>query len=239
MPSSERLTQQKHLIVRGAKVPVPFGVYQFADTGFEFIGRPRTSTRAVVTHLTGAENAPGTLYDSMGRHYVFKDQKRVPAPLSIHFAVDQKGDVYQMADTEMRGAHAVGKGGDRSANAWSIGIEFIGRGSDLSRPARGYERERIKTKIHGQPVVMDELFDAQVKSGLVLLEALCRLYSLPVRVPEEANGDVLQGVLSDALYDGWRGVLAHPHVERGKTDLSPKLMRAVQRRGRELDQARA
>lgn len=236
---ADRIPLRQHLVVRGVKVPVPFHVYAYADTGFEFVGRPRTHTRAVITHMTGAENPPGAMFSNMGSHYIFKEQKRVPAPLSIHFCVDQKGDIYQMADTEMRCAHAVGKGQDRSANGWSIGIEFICRGSDLSRPARGYARERIKTQIHGRAVTMDELFDAQVASGVVLIETLCRLYALPMRVPEEPDGDVLTRELSDAMYDTYRGVLAHPHVERNRTDLSPKLMQAVQRRGRELDQARA
>ena len=230
----------KYIVMRGLKVAVPYAVHSFDATGWEFVGRHRTHTRALICHMTGAENPPAAMYRNMLNAYVFAEKTgvRVPAPKSIHFCVDQKGDIYQMADTELRGAHAIGKGGDRSANSWSVGIEFIGRGSDLKSPSRGYKRDRIEAQIHGQQVSMDELFDAQITAGLVLIETLCGLYGLPMRVPEEPSGEIMTRELSDPIYDTYRGVLSHPHVERGKLDLSPKLMRAVQKRGRELDQAR-
>jgi N-acetylmuramoyl-L-alanine amidase len=235
VPSEGRLRPSTTILMRGLPVDIGLRVIPSSESGCEFLGRMRTHTRAVICHMTGAENPAAAMFDNMQNR---RNAFGVKEPLSIHFCIDQRGDIYQMADTEMRCAHAVGKGQERSANGWSIGIEFIGRGSDLKRPTRGYTRERITTMLHGRPVEMDELFDAQVSAGVKLVEKLCGLYGLPMRVPEDAGGSVLTRTIADALYDSFHGVMAHPHVEAGKTDLSPKLMRAIQARGRELERAR-
>jgi len=220
------------IIMRGMRVNVGMRVLTWHETGFEFVGRERTYCRAIICHMTGAENPPAAMYSNMLSHCVYGKR----SPLSIHFCVDQKGVIYQMADAEMRGAHAVGKGGDRSANSWSVGIEFIGRGADWkTAPARGYTRPRAVELIHGHKTPYDELYDVQVASGVALIEKLCALYGLPMRVPEDVHRQVHADLLTDHAYDTWRGVLSHPHVEIGKADVSFKLMRAVQARGRELE----
>ncbi len=219
------------IIMRGMRIDIGIRVLTFAETGFEFVGRERTHTRAIIAHVTGSENPPAAVYENMCTHAAFG--KRMP--LSVHFVIDQKGAIYQMADTEMRGAHAVGKGGDRSANSWSVGIEFIGRGADWKPvPARGFTRPRAVETIHGVRTAYDELFDAQVTSGVALIEKLCGLYGLPMRVPEDARGEAVLKELDDHAYDTWRGVLGHAHVERGKVDPGLKILRAVQARGRAL-----
>lgn len=213
----------------GRRVDVGFRVFTYAEHGWEFVGRPRTHTRAVICHITGSENPPAALYEHMSQHSAFG--KRMP--LSVHFAVDQGGAIYQLADTEMRGAHAVGKGGERSANGWSIGIEFIGRGADFRKvPARGFHRPRATELLHGVATTYEELFPAQIQAGVVLCEALCQLYNLPLRVPEDAKGGVFLKELGDDAYDTFTGVLGHLHVESNKVDPGAGILRAVQARGR-------
>lgn len=230
MPS-ESAPKPTDIYVRGQRVDIGLRVMTFDETGFEFVGRPRTHTRAILCHMTGAENPPAAVYNNMSRHAVYGKRQ----PLSVHFVVDQKGVIYQMADAEMRGAHAVGKGGERSANSWSVGIEFICRGADWKKvPARGYTRPRATETIHGERVVYDELFDAQRDAGVALIEALCKVYSLPMRVPEDVKGAVLTRALDDEAYDAFRGVAGHFHVEPGKTDPGLGILRAVQARGRAI-----
>lgn len=219
-----------YIYMRGMKVDIRTRVRTWDETNLEFVGRDRTHTRAIIAHQTGAENPLAAMYENMQTHSVLGQK----SPLSIHFCIDQAGGIYQMADTEMRAAHAVGKGGDRSANSWSVGIEFIGRGADLKRPARGFKRERVTEVIHGVKTAYDELFDEQIASGVLLIEKLCGLYGLPMKVPEDAQGAVHGKLLDDHAYDTWRGVLSHPHVEQNRADISFRLMRAVQARGRAL-----
>ncbi len=228
MPS-ESAPKPTDIYVRGQRVDIGLRVMTFDETGFEFVGRPRTHTRAILCHMTGAENPPAAVYNNMSRHAVYGKRQ----PLSVHFVVDQKGVIYQMADAEMRGAHAIGKGGERSANGWSIGIEFIGRGADWKKvPARGFHRPRATEVLHGVETTYEELFPAQIHAGVRLCEALCRLYNLPLRVPEDAHGGVFLRELGDDAYDTFRGVLGHLHVEPGKVDPGAGILRAVQARGR-------
>jgi hypothetical protein len=212
----------KHLIRRGAQVPVPFDVVSYAESGLEFVGRPRVATKYCVAHWTGAENAPSAMYFNMLNRTI--NGKR--APLSIHLCVDQLGAIYQMADLETRCVHA----GD--ANAFSVGIEFIGRGNATHLPAKGIRRERVTETIQGVRVKYDELLPAQITSGVALLEALCDLYELPLRVPENVDHSVRAKALSADELGVFRGVIGHLHVQEGKTDPGLGLLRAVQRRGR-------
>jgi hypothetical protein len=203
-------------------VRVPFEVIGYDESNLEFTGRMRVSTRQIVAHWTGAENAPSAMYFNMLNRTV--NGKRTP--LSIHFCVDQQGQIYQMADTETRCVHA------GRANEASIGIEFIGRGNATLNPAKGIRRERVVETIHGQRVKYDELLPAQIESGVKLIEALCGLYALPLRVPETLEGRVRADTLSDEQFGLFKGVIGHLHVEDGKVDCGLALLRAVQTRGR-------
>lgn len=213
-----------HIIRRGMPVDVPLEVVGYAESGLEFVGRPRVNSRLIVCHWTGAENPPSAMYFNMQNRTI--NGKR--SPLSIHFCVDQEGMVYQMADTETRCVHA------GRANATSVGIEFIGRGNATSNPAKGIRRERVIETIHGVRVKYDELLPVQVESGLKLIEALCSLYELPMHVPETMDRRVRTEVLSDDQLALFKGVIGHMH-EGGKVDPGLRLLRAVQRRGRERE----
>lgn len=227
MPS-ERRPGGTHIVMRGMPVDIGMRVRTWEETGFQFVGRARAWTGVVCCHWTGAENPPGAMYANMMDHSVLG--KKVP--LSVHFCVDQRGDIYQMADAEMRGAHAP------AVNSFGIGIEFIGRGTALKNPKRGHERERVTEVIHGRKVVYEELFDAQVTAGVQLIEKLCGLYGLPMRVPEDKDGRLVTKELSAAQLGVFRGVLGHFHVQK-KDDPGLRLLRAIQARGRQLDDARA
>lgn len=223
----------KHLIVRGVAVQVPFDVQQYADTGWEFIGRPRTVTKYVCTHHTGAENPPAALYHTLQTHSVLG--KKVP--MSIHFCVDQRDLVYQMADVETRCVHA------GAANAYSVGIEFISRGNNLKAPSRGIRRDRVTETVHGAALTYDELLPEQVASGVQLIETLCMLYALPVRVPEDVNRNVVAKELSEEQFALHTGVIGHLHVpdpdHRHKVDPGLRILRAVQAHGRQLASSNA
>jgi hypothetical protein len=213
-----------HIICRGSRVQVPFPVQTWETTGWQFHGRNRTHGRVIVQHWTGAENAPVNMYANMLNH---TNVYKIAEPLSVHFAIDQMGLIYQLADTELKCVHTPG------ANAFSIGIEHIGRGSDLSKPAKGWERERVTDTIHGHRVRYDNLLPAQIEASVRLNEALCALYGLPMRVPEDAAGKLLSTKLTDEQASVFRGCAGHLHFGI-KNDPGLRLLQAIQERGREL-----
>lgn len=216
----------KHIICRGMPVEVGFTVKTWMDTGWRFpTVRARTITRAVCAHWTASENPPGTMFRNMSKKL---DAFGKASPLSVHFCVNQNGAVYQMADTEARCVHA----GD--ANAYSIGIEFIGRGSDMKVSSKGIDRELVTERIHGGKVTYYELLPAQVEAGVRLIEALCSLYALPMVVPEDELGDVRLEELDLRTLSTFRGVIGHMHVHANKSDCGARLLRAVQARGKAL-----
>lgn len=232
---SKSADRQWGIWCRDMYIPADFATRDWKETGFRFEGRRRTRTQYCALHWTGGESPPGTVFTALETHAVYKDvqgeTKKVPEPLSIHFVVDQTGVVYQMADTELVCMHAASPGG--FVNAHSIGIEFISRGSDLTKPSKGWTRPRVVEVIHGVKVPYDEMLPAQVRAGVQLVETLCKLYRLPMVVPELPDGTVR--LSRHPAIEGFRGVIGHLHVPgTTKTDPGAGLLRAIQARGREM-----
>lgn len=221
----------EYIIKHGARVNVGFRVRTYQETGYAFPGRARATTRMVILHGTGAENPPIQVYENMLRHKSALGQIQ---PLSIHFVIDQKGTIFQMADTESRCAHCAGIYKDFSPNAVSIGIEIIGRLSDFRKvPDKGVSRPRIRERIHGVEIDVDEMLPAQCDAAAKLTETLCALYKLPMRVPEDASGTLSLEMMSERAASSYVGVAGHLHFA-GKPDPGRLALRAVQERGKAL-----
>lgn len=169
--------------------------------------KQRPETRAVILHWTG-----GT-----GRHEQVH-RTLVERGLSVHFVIDPDGSCFQHCDTITLASHCKG------ANLFSIGIEVVNPGTDRSteKPPRALTRESI----HGVDQVRTTFYPAQVRAALLLTDALCTHYGLPMRVPM-AGSDVLATALSPEQLAHWRGVLGHLHVTRTKVDPGLALLRAV------------
>ena len=209
-----------HIIVDGAAIEVDVPVQTWKDTGLEFMGRPRlTRVRAVVNHWTGAENSPRTMFMNMRQHV---DKAGRPEPLCVHFAVDQRGIVWQFMDAVARGAHCRGGG----ANSWSVGIEFINRGSDIHGDHKGITRRFVEERLRGRKIAYWAMTDLQVATACRLNEALCDALGLPMEVPQK-DGDVFQGVLTPAQCAQVRGVLGHLQLEPIKHDPGLELLRTL------------
>lgn len=205
---------------------VPFEVRGPADHGMKFRGRFRTSTWQITNHTTGAENSPHQMFANMQGHR--DEETGAPEPLSVHFAVDPEGRIYQFADTELRCSHV-----GTLANAWTVGIEFICRFTNLNAPRKGTVRTRATDFIHGHAVVYDALTDKQLSIGVKLNEALCELYDLPMQAPLAPSGDVWATVLEGPQLTRYRGCTGHLHYRRAKSDPGLRLLRAIQERGQE------
>jgi hypothetical protein len=201
-------------------------VRTWSATGMHFLTRMRLAeTRWIVNHWTGAENSAEQCFDNMRRH-VDKDGK--PEPLSVHFIVDQLGEVYQCADVAARCSHARENGG----NSWGVGIEIINRGHGTT-PSKGFERPRRTERIHRREVTYGEFYPAQISSVIALNAALCAALELPLRVPMK-DGDVYPTVLPPGYLGAYRGVLGHLHLDRGKPDPGLELLRRIHAAGLSL-----
>jgi N-acetyl-anhydromuramyl-L-alanine amidase AmpD len=208
------------IIVRGQPYRCLAPVRTWHATGLHFLTRTRRETRWIVNHWTASENAASRVFESL-RSHVDRDGK--PEPLSVHFIVDQLGEIYQCADTEALCAHALG------GNTYGIGIEIVNRG-DGGAPDRGFDRPKRTEMIHGRMCTYGEFYAAQVASVVALNAALAAAYSLPLRVPMK-GGDVFPGVLEPHYLAGYRGVLGHLHISAGKRDPGLELLRRIHAAG--------
>jgi N-acetylmuramoyl-L-alanine amidase len=208
------------IIVRGRPIAVRAIVHGWEKTGLHFTALARTSkTRVIMNHWTGAENPAVQLFENLRR-----------SRLSVHFAVDVTGEVWQFMDTEAYGAHCRAYG----ANAYSVGIEYICRGNNLGAPTRGIIRQRKIDTLHGARVTFDDLSQAQIFAGVALNEALCGAYGLPMRVPELPTGEVLGDVLSAREAAQFTGCAGHLEWEAKKVDPARTLLQEIRDRGRQL-----
>lgn len=213
------------IVVRGRMFAVDFPVRPWTETGLKFPARRMLPTvRAIVNHWTGAENPPDAVVRNMSNRL---NDKGEPSPVSVHFIVDQLGDVYQCMDAAARASHCSGF----KANDWSVGIEFINRGSDLKKPSKGIERTLRTDTIHGRKVEYCEMTGPQLVTACLLNEALCLAFALPFTVPQK-DGDVYTSVLSARQAQYVRGVLAHYMLEPGKADPGVEHMRILHLYGR-------
>lgn len=206
------------ILVDGRPVHCAARVRTWHETGLLFERcRRRKRTDLVCLHWTGAENPPAN---------VFRNMRAVkPQPLSVHFMIDQAGDIYQMADANAFCAHAQG------VNDRSVGIEIISRG-DAGRevPTRDIERDTVIEVIHGKQVKYAAFTAEQVTSTLALVRALCEAYALPMRVPT-ADGEVLARAMVEDELERFRGVIGHLHTRAGKRDPGLRLLRLVHGHG--------
>lgn len=217
------MTTANAIIVAGKPFMCSHPVKTWLDTGMHFgPARMRLQTRWVINHWTGAENSAEQTYRGMREH---RNALGMPEPLSVHFIVDQLGEIFQCADTEARLAHCKAGGG----NTYGVGIEVINRGHSKN-PSKGFERSRMNETVHGQLINYGAFFPAQIEAVIALNRSICAAYDLPVRVPLK-DGDVYAGVLPDAYREGYRGCLGHFHLERGKVDPAIDILRRIHESG--------
>lgn len=217
-------------IAGGVEIPIDAVVHTWEAHTLVFTTSLRShETRAIVNHWTAAENPPDRVFANMKNHRNALTQKL--EPLSVHFVVDAIGEVWQFADTDARCSHCKA----HEANSWTVGIEFVCRGDNFAAPQRGHIRQRSSGVIHGDRVSYDDLTAAQIQTGIRLNEALCKVYSLPMRVPETSTGELYNTELPAKYIARFAGCLAHFELERKKRDPGLTLMLAIQERGRELE----
>lgn len=170
--------------------------------------------------------------------------------LSVHFLLDIDGTLYQTMDLRDQAFHAT-KANPRSigveiaqmgayppGKAAALDIwyrndadgpyiavpERLGDGGVrtvgfVARPARA---QRVQGKIHGELLEQYDFTPEQYAALAKLSAALSQIFpKLEPDAPRDAQGLVLDRVLSDSEFEAFGGILGHYHVQRNKTDPGP------------------
>ncbi len=141
--------------------------------------------------------------------------------LSVHFLLDNNGDIYQTLDLVDCAFQAAG------VNEISIGVELCSRGEKIAPgtfPAelyKKYPREPVTCTINGHQWLAwnytKEQFDSMVSIG----KALARILpGLPQVMPQDPSGEPLWATLAGDPRD-YAGYLGHYHVTNQKWDPGP------------------
>ena len=139
--------------------------------------------------------------------------------LSVHFCIDNDGTIIQLMDTNHVAWHA------RGVNTNSVGVEVsnavhMKHSSKYDPPRPVLDKVECHKKEIG-PIL--GFTDEQVKALKALTKAVCNRYKIPLRVPLNEKGELISGVIDASAQNpkGWKffkGVMAHYHLNKGKTD---------------------
>ena len=135
--------------------------------------------------------------------------------LSVHFEIDQKGIITQMADLATVCQHA----GD--ANEWSWGVEI----ANLGRPPASshWPRASYWDEMHGIKTLYLAFYDVQMEACLKLVRAVHQILGIGTDIAKGPDGKVIRRVLTDEEREG-NEIFAHFHLTDNKPDPSPHLM---------------
>ncbi len=200
-----------YLVINGRRYPVAAPT----NHSLQFTGlNPRTQPPTVgVLHVSEGEPADGS-----GVHDTLSQRE-----LSVEFILDRQGTIWQTADPgRFYTSHAGSRLGPRS---W--GVEIVSYGvlePGETVPARGRERELYDTVVNQRPYRMADLLPAQYASLSELTKVVNGVLGIPKQVlvdpPEVVPWEQLQHV---------RGLIAHYHSARRKSDPGPRVMERVSR----------
>ncbi|MBL4771488.1 MAG: N-acetylmuramoyl-L-alanine amidase [Planctomycetes bacterium] len=167
--------------------------------------------------------------------------------LSVHFLLDVDGTLYQTMDLREQCWHAT-KANTRSIgveiahiggrpkrsleemeswyvrDAKGLRIQYpswLGDGGVrtqdfVGRPRRNY---RVEGVLQGEQRYMYDYTPEQFETLVRLSATLCEVFpNMHPDAPRDRSGQVARGVLSDAQFDSFGGILGHFHVQRNKVD---------------------
>jgi N-acetylmuramoyl-L-alanine amidase len=222
----------------GARSPSPPDAERVRDRGWDLAALQSTVDQFVIHY-----DAAGT---SRQCFRILHDVRG----LSIHFMIDLDGTIYQTLDLKERAWHAT-RSNDRSVGVElaNIGAFPAAQASLLDRwytrdergvrvtipPEQGDGGQRdlravlrparggpVQGEIHGVTLVQQDFTPQQYESLEHLAATLCTVLPL-IRCdcPRDESGRPLARSLTDAEWNGYRGLLGHCHVQENKRDPGP------------------
>lgn len=165
-----------------------------------------------VIHHQGGEGSANTMFNLLKA----RPKKDGGASyLSVHFEIDQKGAITQLADLGTVCQHA------GEANNWSWGVEIANNGMGKSNAK--WPRANYSDEMHGVKVQYLAFYDSQMEACLKLIKAVHQILGLKTRIATGDTGKTLRRVLTRQERTNYE-VFAHFHLTVEKMDPSPHLM---------------
>tara|TARA_R110000824_G_C15225356_1_gene677988 strand:+ start:2833 stop:3687 length:855 start_codon:yes stop_codon:yes gene_type:complete len=138
--------------------------------------------------------------------------------ISTHFCIDNDGIIYQYVDTNNAAWHAGG------VNNKSIGIDFSNAyymkyNSYYKR--KGFNKRPIckDSRVHGVKLRQHlGYYPVQIEAYKKLIKVLCDHYDIPYETPMKYASVPDTGVVREAKYGKYKGIVCHYHVSRNKID---------------------
>jgi N-acetyl-anhydromuramyl-L-alanine amidase AmpD len=137
--------------------------------------------------------------------------------LSYNFLIDgdDKATLYQTHNPTLQACLHAG-----DINNFSVGI-CLNNPADVQleeRDAqrRGRRRGKQRVRVHAGTADLLKFFPEQVSVAKTLVKTLCHALKVPYRVPRDAKGQVLPGVIPNYL--SYSGILGHFHATTRKID---------------------
>lgn len=171
--------------------------------GFKYQNAPRKITQFVCHH--DAALSAKSCHDILKRR-----------GLSVAFLIDNDGTIYQCVDPKHISWHAKG------FNDISVGVE-ISNAVEIKYQkyyvSKGFEERPIipKKKIHRGTIGPTlGFYDIQVKALIQLLKSVCGFYKIPIQIPLDDDGNVINKVIENPKE--FQGIIAHYHNNKDKID---------------------
>ena len=141
--------------------------------------------------------------------------------LSVHFEIDNDGTIYQFVDTNHICWHAP------DSNYVSVGVEMSNAVYPLKYQdwydKNGFGKRPILTGFKCHKTIYPPFlgfYPIQIEALKALLKTVCSHYSIPLQVPLDPSGNLINTVYPPAEQLQWSGILAHYHLSYKKWDVA-------------------
>ena len=140
--------------------------------------------------------------------------------ISVHFAIDNDGTIYQFMDCNHIAWHA----GSSKWNNNSVGVEIANAYYPKHQgwyKSKGFGERPLweNKKVHGstlEPFL--GFYDIQLEALQALMKAMNKAYDIPFACPTAPNGTTSTGVSKTAASGRFKGFISHYHLKKTKID---------------------
>lgn len=138
--------------------------------------------------------------------------------LSVPFAIDNDGTIFQLMDTKHVAWHAKG------VNTHSVGVEIA------NAVKLRYQKWYTKNGFEKRPIVVNSelngetlppmlgFYPVQIEALKALMKAVCTAHDIPLKVPLDPAGNLVAGVDHRVQGRSFSGIAGHYHVTSTKQD---------------------
>lgn len=149
--------------------------------------------------------------------------------ISVHFAIDNDGTIYQFMDMNDVAYHAGGK----TWNNKSIGVEianaYYPKHQAWYKKNVGEERPIIDNAVvHGRKLdPFTGFYPQQIEALKALMKAVHNATGIPLKAPLSRSGDTNTGVSKKCADGKFEGFISHYHLKKSKIDCAGLDLKAL------------